>query len=519
MRGHRLSFWKFYLAVSCALATSFGLSLSSTGQSQSRCPPGFDFQPNSGVGCVQANCFDIGYLDYTGHCTCPEGKTGCFEEVNYEAFDINVCFPFCPYSTLISCIDAGGKCPQQKAANPPPAGAADGGADPDEAGKTKSGEKSSKRLSREELAASLEEFLAKNGITSPTPKQIAAGGVSLAGLLLTWLLLNRFSGVDAETSLEVIRDWRYGGSPPETPPPTPPVTPPPVVPPAPPPIQVPPDSIKVDKAEAPVSEIPASVPDVVTEQDAAQKPAPARESAEEAALRRINDIQDLDDALKKTNKDIESFEEKIPESVRESETWKEYVKPKLEQIKEFLKQGELDKGRTWLDRGEALIKLRAEVDRDLSHLPADQREAILWVERTLRVLGNFASDAYQRLVLDPAKAAGKAVLPPEVAGRFNKSLDELGEGLANVPPQVSEAVRKHARVLTHGKEMDIAREWEKAEDSGVRDQGREIREMYGPRDVPVEYPDFWGKGMKKLKDIKDTWNNTGGRLSRWLRIK
>lgn len=93
-----------------ALILLFGGS-SQVVQSQPQCPPGFSFSPSSGVGCVQSNCYDIGFLDYTGHCTCPEGKTGCFEPVDYDSFDINACTPFCPYSRLVSCIEAGGSCP------------------------------------------------------------------------------------------------------------------------------------------------------------------------------------------------------------------------------------------------------------------------------------------------------------------------------------------------------------------------------------------------------------------------
>ena len=90
----------------------FGFIESVTGQPQ--CPPGFSFSPNSGTGCVQDDCYSIGFLDYTGHCTCPEGQTGCYEEVDYDTFDINACTPFCPYSKLVACVSAGSACPNSK---------------------------------------------------------------------------------------------------------------------------------------------------------------------------------------------------------------------------------------------------------------------------------------------------------------------------------------------------------------------------------------------------------------------
>jgi len=106
-RSHLIKLLFLFLA----LILLFGDS-SQVAQSQPQCPPGFSFAPSSGVGCVQSNCYDIGFLDYTGHCTCPQDKTGCFEPVDYDSFDINTCTPFCPYSRLISCIEPGGTCPK-----------------------------------------------------------------------------------------------------------------------------------------------------------------------------------------------------------------------------------------------------------------------------------------------------------------------------------------------------------------------------------------------------------------------
>lgn len=76
------------------------------------CPPGFYWDRLSGVGCVQEDCFAVGYLNYDGHCVCLEGYQGCYEPINYDiGFDPNLCYPFCPYSKLISCIQAPAVCP------------------------------------------------------------------------------------------------------------------------------------------------------------------------------------------------------------------------------------------------------------------------------------------------------------------------------------------------------------------------------------------------------------------------
>jgi len=226
-------------------------------------------------------------------------------------------------------------------------------------------------------------------------------------------------------------------------------------------------------------------------------------------LRTIQDTQDLDDALKNTRKQFEAFEEKIPESIRKSDEWKNLVGPKLDKIKNLLKQGELDKGRTWLDRLEELIKLRDEINRDLSYLPSDKKEAVLWTERTLKTLGHFASDTYQQLVIDPAKKAGEAILPSKYAKGWNKSMDELGKALSDVGQQIGELPRNGTRLMTHSNLQDQATDMLQSASPEMRQQGQDIRDLYGPRDVPVEYPDFWGKGTAKVKDL---WDSSFGKL-------
>lgn len=378
-------------------------------------------------------------------------------------------------------------------------------------------ESDSQGTSLADLYRDLEEYLAGEGITAPTPGQIAASGIALTTLLASWLLLNQMSGVGAEKSLQVIDAWRLGDAPPE---PVTPEEPPAESPSAPqetpssseqtpgeekkapstPPLQIPDSVPEADKLQPPPPPQPAE-----PEQPAPPKPKPSQESTEDRLMRGIQDAQDLDDALKKTTKDLTAFENSIPESVRNSDAWKKNVAPKLEKIKNMLKKGELDKGRTWLDRAEQLLQLRREIEHDLDHLPSDSREAILWTERTLKALGHFASDTYQSLVIDPAKSAGKAVLPSQLAERWNQSLDELNQELSSVFQQVGELPRKGARLLTHGNLQDQAQDMLRSSDTGAQETGRQIQELYGPREVPVEYPDFWGRGTKKVRDL---WNHT-----------
>ena len=77
------------------------------------CPPGYTFQPNSGVGCVQTYCLDIPYAKYSyeGRCICGSSgsETENAKDANKECF-----FPptetGCP-SCLVKCVHFDEKCP------------------------------------------------------------------------------------------------------------------------------------------------------------------------------------------------------------------------------------------------------------------------------------------------------------------------------------------------------------------------------------------------------------------------
>lgn len=478
------------------------------------CPPGFEWQRMSGVGCVQSDCTQIpfAHLSYTSACICQDGYKACYEPVDSSGY---ACGPNCPVSRLTACVQPEAACPGEQTApveDPPePSNIIPGG---------DTGEEPAEALpSQTDLFQDLEDFLAGEGITSPTPGQITATGLTLSALLGTWVLINLLSGIPVKTSLQTIDAWWRGQPPAEPakqPAPTTEALP-----------EEPPEGSNkkpeavttTAKPPVTIAEPPTKVPEVTAsasaeaeltpEPAAPAKTPPPGETAEERVLRTVKDAQDLDDALKNTRKQFEAFEEKIPETVRKSDEWKNLVEPQLEKIKNLLKKGELDKGRTWLDRLEKLIKIRDDINRDLGYLSADKREAVLWTERTLKTLSHFASDTYQTLVLDPAKKAGGAILPEEYAKKWNKSLDELGTALSNVGQQVSELQRKGARLVTHGNLQDQASEMMQSTSPVLRQEGQDIRDLHGPREVPVETPDFWGKGTKKVRDL---WDSSFGRL-------
>lgn len=337
----------------------------------------------------------------------------------------------------------------------------------------------SQQISVVEMYDDLEEFLAGEGIDAPLPGNMVVNGLAVSSLLAAWLVLNQMAGIDAETSMQVIKSWKKGERP----------------------------SIGAE------AELPSEYGDVGVQGDhdeegtSPDKKTPAKEGFEDRLLRAVEDGQDLDDAVKQTNKDIEAFEAKIPDQVKNLKVWKKYVEPKLKKIKSLAKKAELDKGRTWLDRSEKLLKLRNEVDRDLDHLPADRREGILVIERTLKVLGHFATDAYNTSVVVPAKLAGEKVLPPELSEKWNKSMDELSQGLSDVSQAVPEILHKGGRLVTDGKGQDqLQNMMENDPAPGNRKMAEEISDIrsFKDRSVPVEKFDL-GKGIENGKRL---WNHT-----------
>jgi len=80
------------------------------------CPPGFRWEPRSGVGCVQIDCFKIEHAkySYTQRCICEDGYKPCHELVDYTGFDESKCNPNCPRVKLIACVKPSESCPGEK---------------------------------------------------------------------------------------------------------------------------------------------------------------------------------------------------------------------------------------------------------------------------------------------------------------------------------------------------------------------------------------------------------------------
>ena len=370
-----------------------------------------------------------------------------------------------------------------------------------QSGETSSGDSNAEKSGSDDLSLAslydeLEEFLAGEGIEAATPGQVGASGTAIVTLLVGWLVLNQWAGISADKSLEVIQAWKDGERP----------------------------EIKYDgptigaEAELPADygngdvgaegEVPDTPPAPADpDETLVTKRSPVQEGGEDRALRGIKDAQDYDDTLKRFNKDIESFEGKIPDQVKNSEAWKKHVAPKWKKAKDLAKKGELDKARTWLDRAEKLNKVREEVDRDLDHLPSDQREGIVWVERTIKTLAHVASDAYETFILKPIKAVAEKILPARGARVITKSVDEVGQGVSDVGQGIGELARKGGRLVSHGKTQDnLQHTMQTAKSQGLREEAKFHSDMLAGKDrkVPPVYPD-WTKSPRKVLKLYENF--------------
>ncbi len=173
------------------------------------CPPGFVWQPNSGVGCVQENCGTIAGSkpSYTSQCICQEGFQACYKGVDYNKFDSTLCGPFCPNSALTSCIDPKSECPKDELN---PGLASPGSQDNDSASENTDspagGPVEDAGPSIEEMTRFLEEALIPKSTGHPSRVQAAAGGVAagLALLVMMVVMMSSSEGPPLDKIVETI---------------------------------------------------------------------------------------------------------------------------------------------------------------------------------------------------------------------------------------------------------------------------------------------------------------------------
>jgi hypothetical protein len=379
----------------------------------------------------------------------------------------------------------------------------------------------------DDLVKNLKDWLTAGGIKETDPAKVAAGGGAAAVLLATWFIINNRAGVPMEKLEMALGRWRWaqrgspavgGGEPPSDVPEGGKI----------PAKSKKPGSLPEDDKIKPGAGAEAKpkpgaqkdgkvgvkaegeTPPAAQTPDAADAASPKKpvkpaegESGEEQAQRYVKDWKDIDDAVENTSKGVKEFIDKIPEGLRNSDKWKKLVEPKLKKLQDLLSKLKLDKGRTWLDRVDKLIELRKEAERDLAHLQPDAREAVIWTERTLRVLSNIATDAFKVMVTDRAKDAGNAILPKQAAEKWAKAMDELHKEMEGLGDGISLAVRRGAFNLTRGKSFgEAVDEMKRSSSPVIRQEAQDLENIKsGPRDVPVEYPKFWERGTNKVDEL------------------
>jgi hypothetical protein len=438
------------------------------------CPPGFKWVRTSGVGCVQEDCLEIpnAKLSYTSACICLDGYKPCWEPVDYTSFDRTGCGPNCPNSRLIACIEPEGTCPNEEPAPEQLPAVERATAMPVEVE-----DEAPEPVDVPALARDLEQFLAGEGVSGPSAAGAAAGGVAVSTLIGAWVLTNLAAGHRLPDLLEAVRTWRRGPPPPETKPgpraePTEVRDPPP--PPEAPPAQSPPPTTASASASAPLMPVPEVRP--------AEVPAPR--GVEDRMRRHADDFTDYDDALNKSRKEFQTLADRLEKRFGGTEVWKQRVKPMLDRVSSST---DLSRVRGAVDRLKDLLDIRGDVDRRLSDLPPDQREAVVWLTRGLRTGGYVLSDGHKRLVIDPAKSAISAVLPKKAAAAVNRQLDEQQTGVEKVVRGVSNLPVNATENAVRASQRHQMRDYRWKDDTaGVWDRRK------------VEYPDF-GKGWRKAE--------------------
>lgn len=197
MRKQTLQRDQIHFLIVTLLVFSLAVLMTTIAHAQTTCPPGYEWQRMSGVGCVQINCGEIANAkySYTKDCICQDGYKGCYQPIDYSGFDQSLCGPNCPYSTLISCIPPDATCPNEEPALPPTSEPALT-VPPSEQNPFIDTPPSSSTEEEdfEDFISILEEFVTGGHTHTASSGQEAAGGMTATALLTAWVLINLLSG-------------------------------------------------------------------------------------------------------------------------------------------------------------------------------------------------------------------------------------------------------------------------------------------------------------------------------------
>ena len=174
-------------------------------QAQVDCPPGFHFDRLSGAGCVQDDCGVIAnsHFDYTGHCVCNEGYSGCFEPINEPGYDPASCFPFCPANRLTSCVSYLATCPGEEPANTSTIEAVTEEEAPAESEESPSSESEPKSV--KDLAKDLSKFLAGSDNQDLKSRDAAVAAAAAAAVMASWMAAQLAAGANLDDLKKAIK--------------------------------------------------------------------------------------------------------------------------------------------------------------------------------------------------------------------------------------------------------------------------------------------------------------------------
>lgn len=189
-------------------ATAWLLSCVAPAQAQVECPPGFHFNPMSGTGCVQDDCGTIpeSHFDYTGHCVCNEGYSGCSEPINDPGYDTASCFPFCPSSRLITCVSYLSTCPGEEPANTSTIEAVTEEEAPAETEEKPASDGTTSSV--KDLAKDLSKFLAGSDNEDLKSRDAAVAAAAAAAVMASWMAAQLAAGAnidDLKKAIEMVR--------------------------------------------------------------------------------------------------------------------------------------------------------------------------------------------------------------------------------------------------------------------------------------------------------------------------
>ena len=208
----------YLLLTALALA---GISLFShtiSVQAQVPCPPGFHFEPMSGVGCVQDKCPTSGNMHYssTQRCICNDGYYGCTKPID-PGFDMTLCGPHCPQNELVACVASPKECPAGATPDSDPTGGVSAGpaqpAQPiPESGEQKPEPENSEQKSNDDaaqittadLVKNLEEFLAGSDAPDLKSRNAAVAAAATAALLAAWIVAQLAAGIKLDKIMEAV---------------------------------------------------------------------------------------------------------------------------------------------------------------------------------------------------------------------------------------------------------------------------------------------------------------------------